>query len=311
MFSNFIFNSIKTSSRPIGYNLRNPYLNYLSINNNYNKSIKGLILDNSGTFVDPFVIAPAMAFVKVFKKFGIDISMEESRIPMGIKKDLHIKKLLEIPSIQNKWINNYYREPNDEDITNIYREYIPIQKKILPEYCNLLPKVVETVNMIKQKGIKIGSTTGFSREMLDCILENIKTTELTFDSTVAGDDLDNSNIHIGSRPYPFMIYKNMEKLNISDINTIVKVDDTITGIQEGLNAGCWTIGITDYSSYMNIDSLNQWKNMSTLEKYNKKKYVRDKFKKESNAHYIINEFDELIPVLEDINLRLNLGESSQ
>ena len=151
MISKFIINSFKTHSRTIGENLRNPLLNVSLKNNNYNKRIKGVILDNSGTFVDPFVIAPAMAFVEVFKKFGINITMQESRIPMGIKKDLHIKKLLEIPSIQNRWINKYCREPNDEDIRNIYKEFIPLQLEILPKYCNLLPKVVETVDLLKKK----------------------------------------------------------------------------------------------------------------------------------------------------------------
>ena len=101
----------------------------------------------------------------------------------------------------------------------------------------------------------------------------------------------------------------MEKLNLTEIDTIIKVDDTITGVQEGINAGCWSIGITDYSNYMNIDSMEQWENMSNKEKYEKKQYVRNKMQEESGAHYIINEFEELIPVIEDINLRLHLGET--
>ena len=131
----------------------------------------------------------------------------------------------------------------------------------------------------------------------------------TFENTMAGDDFDSANIHLGTRPKPFMIYKNMEKLNLTEIDTIVKVHDTITGVREGINAGCWSIGITDYSNYMNIDSIKQWENMSNKEKYKKKEYVRKKMQEESGAHYIINEFDELIPVIEDINLRLHLGET--
>ena len=306
MISKFITNTFKTKPKRIGENLRNPLLNFIQKNNKYNKKIKGIILDNSGTFVDPFVIAPAIAFVEVFKKFDINITMEESRIPMGIRKDLHIKKILQIPEVQNRWINKYCRESNNNDIMNIYNEFIPIQLKILPKYCNLLPKVVETVDILKQQGIKFGTTTGFSREMTNCILENIKDKGLTFDNTVAGDDFNNLNL--GTRPKPFMIYKNMEKLNISDINTIVKIDDTITGIQEGTNAGCWTIGIANYSTYMNIESIEQWETMSNKEKYEKKQYVRNKMIEESDAHYIINEFEEIIPVIEDINLRLHLGE---
>tara|TARA_Y100000389_G_C17430182_1_gene502094 strand:- start:602 stop:1534 length:933 start_codon:yes stop_codon:yes gene_type:complete len=308
MISNCIINSFKTQSKTIGENLRNPFFNCSQIHKTYNKQIKGIILNNSGTFIDPFSIAPTIAFVKVFKKFGINISMKESRIPMGIKKDLHIKELLKIPDIQNKWINKYCRKSNNEDIKNIYKEFIPIQLEILPKYCNLVPKVVETIDLIKKKEIKFGITSEFSREISNCILENIEDTELLFENIVAQDDYNNSNICLKTGLQPYMIYKNMEKLNITEIDTIIKVDNTIRGLQEGINAGCWTIGITNYSNYMNIDSIEQWENMSNKEKYNRRKYVKQKMKEKSGAHYIINEFEELIAVIEDINTRLYLGE---
>ena len=51
--------------------------------------IKSVILDFSGTTVDPYVIAPAITFVEVFKKHGISINMEQARL-MGLRKDIHI-----------------------------------------------------------------------------------------------------------------------------------------------------------------------------------------------------------------------------
>jgi phosphonoacetaldehyde hydrolase len=47
------------------------------------------------------------------------------------------------------------------------------------------------------------------------------------------------------RPYPEMLWKNLIQLDVSDIKTVVKVDDTVVGIDEGLNAGCWTVGACD------------------------------------------------------------------
>lgn len=69
------------------------------------------------------------------------------------------------------------------------------------------------------------------------------------DVTVAGDDVEMP------RPWPQMVFKNMEKLKVMASQAVVKVDDTIGGIGEGLNAGCWTVALYETSNYMEIDSL--------------------------------------------------------
>ncbi|GFN78185.1 phosphonoacetaldehyde hydrolase-like [Plakobranchus ocellatus] len=53
--------------------------------------VKACILDWSGTTVDRYVLAPAVVFVEVFGKYKVPITMAESRQPMGLRKDLHIK----------------------------------------------------------------------------------------------------------------------------------------------------------------------------------------------------------------------------
>jgi len=280
-------------------------------NKNYNKYIDGIktiILDNSGTFVDPYVIAPAITFKKVFSNYMINITMEEARVPMGLRKDLHIAEILKIPRIRDKFFEKYGRDSNNEDIMNIYNDFVPTQLQILPEYCELLPKVKETMDILKMDGIKIGTTTGFNREMVNCIVEEVKKKGIEFDNTVAGDDFHHEYLHLGVRPKPFMLYKNLFELDSWPIQSVVKVDDTICGIQEGISAGCWSVGITDYSNYMNINSLDEWASLNDVEKYERKKKSRNKIKEESGAHYVINEFDQLIPVIQDINKRLIKGE---
>lgn len=278
----------------------------------YNKSINGIktvILDNSGTFVDPYVIAPAITFQKIFNNYKIPITMEEARGPMGLRKELHIAEILKIPRIQDEFFKRYGRKSNEEDIMNMYSDFIPTQLKILPEYCQLLPKVKETVDIMKDDGIKIGTTTGFNREMVNCIVEKVKEKGIEFDHTVAGDDFPKEYLHLGVRPKPFMLYQNLFKLDAWPIQSVVKVDDTISGIQEGISAGCWSVGITDYSNYMNINSLDEWESLNDIEKYARREYSRNKIIKESGAHYVINEFDELLQVIQDINERLIRGET--
>lgn len=62
--------------------------------------------------LDMHVIAPAVVFYEVFKKHGVEITMKEARLPMGLRKDLHIKKILEIPEVKERWILKKGRKPN-------------------------------------------------------------------------------------------------------------------------------------------------------------------------------------------------------
>lgn len=52
------------------------------------------------------------------------------------------------------------------------------------------------------------------------------------------------------RPYPYMVFRNMEALGISSVSEIAKVGDTVSDIKEGKNAGAFTIGVVEGSSEM-------------------------------------------------------------
>ena len=99
----------------------------------------------------------------------------------------------------------------------------------------------------------------------------------------------------------------MENLNISPPECIVKVDDTTNGIEEGLEAGCWTVGVSRYSTYMNIDNHrheSKLGNKSILEKNEISKNIL----RRSCAHYVVNDINEIPYVVKDINYRLSKGE---
>jgi len=294
-------NSLNNS---IGINLRNSKKIIPEV------KVENIILDFSGTCVDAFTLAPASAFIDVFKKYKIDICIENAvKKPMGLYKYDHIKYILNMNDVKNQWYREYNRDIKEYDINNIYNDFIKLQVEILPKYCIPLPKVVETMNFLRNTGIKFGGCSGFNREMIDKILDNTKDKGLYFDSTFLADDIKDKNKHyLGGRPYPYMIYENLFNLDNKNIASVIKVDDSIIGIEEGNNAGCWTVGICNYSNYINVNTLEEYNKMSDSEKFEKKEYSKNKFKNESNADYIIGEFDELIAVVDDINKRLKNGE---
>ena len=142
--------------------------------------------------------------------------------------------------------------------------------------------------------------------MVDVLLKDASKQGYIPDSSVAGDEVENN---LGFRPAPFMIYKNLLNLGIWPIESVVKVDDTISGVGEGLNAGCWSIGIYGWSNYTNIDSIEQWNNMNDFDKNERRQISKEKLINESGAHYIIETINDLPMVIDDINQRLQLGES--
>ena len=269
----------------------------------YNGPLKAAILDWSGTTVDKYVIAPAEVFCKVFDKFGVPISMQEARQPMGLRKDLHIKAITKIPSVKQRWIKKYNYAPTDKDVNAMFTDFVPMQMSVLDKYSTLLPGAANAVNYLKNSlKLKIGVSTGFNRQMVDVLLKNAEKQGFVPDSAVAADDIDN-----GVRPSPFMIYKNLEMLNIYPIQSVVKVDDTVGGIGEGLSAGCWTVGVARYSNYMNIDSLEHELTLDDTQIKLRLEKSR-KILKDTGAHYVINEISDLPCVVKNINMRLKNGE---
>jgi phosphonoacetaldehyde hydrolase len=268
----------------------------------YRGKVKAVVLDWSGTLADAYVIAPAVVFVEVFAKQGVEISMEEARGPMGLRKDLHIKALTEVPEIRERWKTVKGRYPTQEDVDAMFADFVPAQLECLREYTTLLPGVKEVCLELQKQGIKLGASTGFTRAMVDILHEDAQKQGLKLDATVAGDEVAH-----GARPKPHMVFRNMDLLDIDDVKSVVKCDDTTSGVGEALNAGCWGVGLVRYSNYMNINSLEEEKTLSEEEIARRMAHTR-RLLEQAGAHYVIDSLVDLPAVIEDINARLARGE---
>ena len=271
-------------------------------NRSYRGRVKAAILDWSGTTADAYVLAPAVVFVDVFRKHGVEISMPEARGPMGLRKDLHIKALTEVPEIAERWEGVHGKRPGQAEVEAMFADFVPMQLACLREYTALLPGVAETTQRLQAEGIKLGSSTGFVRPMVDILEEDARKQGYVPDASVAGDEVIN-----GARPKPFMVYRNLDLLDVHPIQSVVKVDDTVSGVGEALEAGCWGVGIARYSNYMDIDSLEHVKSLSEAEMQRRLASTREILRK-AGAHYVIDTIDELPPVIDDVNARLAKGE---
>ncbi len=268
----------------------------------YRGRVKGLVLDWSGTTADAYVLAPAVVFVEVFSKQNVEISMTEARGPMGLRKDLHIKALTEVPEIKERWEGVHGKYPDQSDVDRMFEDFVPMQLDCLRKYTTLLPHVAEVTQKFQKEGIRIGSSTGFVRSMVDILEEDANKQGYTPDASVAGDEVVN-----GARPKPFMVYRNLDLMDVHPIQSVVKVDDTISGVGEALEAGCWGVGIARYSNYMDINSLEEAESILEQEVQRRLANTREILQK-AGAHYVIDTFDELPQVVEDVNQRLSRGE---
>lgn len=268
----------------------------------YKGKVQAVILDWSGTTADAYVVAPAVVFVEVFKRQKVEISMVEARGPMGLRKDLHIKALTEVDEIKERWKKIHGKYPEQSDVDRMFADFVPLQLDCLRKYTTLLPGVAEVTQRLQKQGIKIGSTTGFVRSMVDILEVDSAKQGYKPDASVAGDEVTN-----GARPSPHMVYKNLDMLNITPIQSVVKVDDTTSGIGEAVNAGCWGIGVTRYSNYMDVDTPEDGKKLSEDEIKKRVAKTKDILEK-AGAHYILESIADIEPVIEDINKRIARGE---
>ncbi|HMR63037.1 MAG TPA: phosphonoacetaldehyde hydrolase, partial [Anaerolineae bacterium] len=203
----------------------------------YRGPLQAVIFDWAGTTVDYGSRAPAMVFVEVFRRQGVEISFEEARGPMGMAKRDHIKQLTELAPIALRWQAVNGRLPTEADIEAMYEAFIPLQVEALADYAELIPGTLAGVADCRRRGMAIGANTGYNREMVEVLAAEARKQGYAPDSIVCADDVPSG------RPAPWMALRNAQELGVYPLEAIVKVDDTVPGLEAGLNAGMWTIGI--------------------------------------------------------------------
>lgn len=266
-----------------------------------------VILDCSGTTMDRYVDAPALVFTRVFAEAGVNITMQEARGPMGLRKDLHIAALLDTPSVREKWAAAKGREPAAADVGALFERFVPAQLELLRTgpYATLLPGTADVARDLQARGAKIGITTGFTRAMLDLLLAGARAQGFAPDVSVAGDEVESP------RPKPFMVLKNLERMGVSNVlnamRRTVKVDDTISGVGEG-SPLCWNVAVSRWGNYV-VDSCEHAASLPPGELRARELRAKEKLTTESGAHYVLDDLRDLPAAIADIEARLADGES--
>lgn len=263
-------------------------------------AVEAVIFDWAGTVVDYGSRAPASAFVEVFRRHDVAITVAEARGPMGSEKRAHVAALLADPGIAGRFQAAHGHAPAEADIDAIYQAFIPLQIAVLESHAELIPGTAETAAWLRARGIKIAGNTGYNAEM-SAVNERLAAPQgYAPDVCVAASDVPRG------RPAPDMSLKCALGLGVNSVRACVKVDDTIPGILEGLNAGMWTVGVTVSGNEIGL-SQAEWQALPPAEQA-ERRAVATKRLAESGAHYVIDSVAGLPAVIETINRRLAAGD---
>lgn len=200
--------------------------------------LKAVVLDWAGTTVDHGSRAPAKVFQEIFRRSGVEISIAQAREPMGMAKREHIAAVLNMPDVLHRWQMIHGQPASETDIDRMYEQFLPLQKETLHSGSDVIEGVPAAVQACRDMGLKIGSSTGYTRELMEILTPIARAQGYEPDCVLCAEDAPQG------RPAPYLLYEAARRLQVYPLWAIVKVDDTPVGIEAGINAGCWTVGVT-------------------------------------------------------------------
>jgi phosphonoacetaldehyde hydrolase len=266
----------------------------------YRGSLKGAILDWAGTTVDFGSFAPTAVFLRLFAAHGVQIRTEHARRPMGLMKKDHLRAIVAEPEVARAWQDVHGHAILTEEVEAMFAQFVPLQLACLEDYAKPIPGVPEALACFRQMGLKVGSTTGYTREMMDVLAPAAARNGYAPDVWVSATDVPSG------RPYPWMAYQNAIQLQVYPLEAFVKIGDTLPDIAEGLNAGMWTIGLSLTGNLLGLSEAEvQALPPATLAA--RRAEIIQRFS-QAGAHYVVDGLADCPSVLEDINTRLARGE---
>lgn len=262
--------------------------------------LRAVVLDWAGTMVDYGSLAPMGVFVEVFHQFGIEISIDEARAPMGMAKRPHIAALMGQPRIAAAWRARYGRAPTEADIDAVYELFVPLNVDVAAQYADVIPGAAAAVGELRRLGLKIGSSTGYTREIMAEVLPVAAAQGYAPDCVVCTGDTPDG------RPTPFMLYKAFLEMAVWPAWACVKVDDTEVGVAEGRNGGCWTVGVAVTGNVFGL-SLADTRALAPAA-FAARRDDAVALLERAGAHYVIDGVADIVPTILAIEDRLAAGD---
>ncbi|MBP5857864.1 phosphonoacetaldehyde hydrolase [Marivibrio halodurans] len=261
--------------------------------------VEAVLFDNAGTIVDFGSTAPVMAFVELFKRRQVQVSVEEARGPMGAAKRDHIAQMCAMPGVAARWEAAHGKAPTEADIDAMYEEFLPLQVECLQSHATVIPGAVECFARLREAGKKIGTTTGYPREVMRALTGKLADQGIVPDSLVCASDVAQG------RPKPDMCLQSALNLGVADVGACVNVDDSAPGIEAGLAAGMWTIGLACSGNEVGL-SFEEWSALSPEGQAPLRAKAGEKLAR-AGAHFVVDTVADVADVIAEIEARMRMG----
>lgn len=261
-----------------------------------NFPVKAVVLDWAGTMIDFGCMAPVRALIDVFHAEGLSLSVPEARRDMGKAKFDHLQAILADAGVSSRWTAEKGAPPSRADAERIYRNLEPAMKRAATESSKLIPGAAQTVADLRALGIKIGSGTGYTREMMADILPRAAEQGYAPDTLVCAGETPSG------RPAPLMAWKALIELDAWPARACVKVDDAPVGIEEGRLAGCWTVGLSASGNEVGLSL----EDLQALAPENRRARIAhaEAALREAGADFVVEDISQLMPVIHAIAERI-------
>lgn len=263
--------------------------------------IQAVVFDWAGTMIDFGCRAPVVALREVFAAAGIEITEAEARADMGKAKRDHVRALLAMPRIAGLWAQRHGAAWTEADVDHLHDAVEPKMRAAARDCAALIPGGAELAADLQARGVKIGSTTGYTRPMMADILP--LAAEQGYEPEVvvcAGETAQ-------GRPSPLMMWKVLVELGAWPARACVKVDDAVVGIGEGLEVGAWTIGLSASGNGVGL-AADELASLSPDERAARIDASAQALRA-AGAHYVVESVADLGPVLTEIETRIEGGET--
>lgn len=259
--------------------------------------LQAVIFDWAGTLVDHGCFAGTRAFVALFAEYGVLLTEAEARGPMGTHKRAHIRQLLQLPRVAEAWRAAHGAAWTDADVDRLYDAFTAVQVDLLPAHAAPIPGAVEALDALRARGVRVGSTTGYNREMLDVV--RAAAAEHGLEVAVA---IPSSEVPEG-RPAPFLLWTALTQLGVWPAHRAVKVGDNPVDIAAGRHAGCWTVGYARTGNLVGLSAEDASKPAAAARIERARATLS-----EAGAHAVVDGPWALHEALEDIEARMRAGE---
>jgi phosphonoacetaldehyde hydrolase len=251
-----------------------------------------VIFDWAGTMVDFGCRAPVAALIEAFARRGVRLGEPEVRADMGKAKVDHVRALLARPDVRTAWIEANGAAPGEADVTALMEVLGPLMRKAAAQAAELIPGAAQTVSALRAAGLKVASSTGYTRDMMGPVLRRAAEQGYAPDHLVCAGETPEG------RPSPLMIYKACAELGVWPLARVVKVDDAEAGIGEGRAAGCFTVGVSASGNGVGISQAG----LAALEPADRAARLATATAslKAAGADLVIETVADLVPALEKI-----------